>query len=219
MDNSWKEIFKDYPKRNELGLTVDNINKKRQTATIYPPKELVFKVFDLPLEDIKVVILGQDPYHNPGQACGLSFSVNDGVPLPKSLINIYKELYDDLGITPAKTGNLEKWFKQGIFLLNSVLTVEEYSPASHSNVGWQDFTDYIIETISQKNNNVVFVLWGSYARSKKTLIDSSRHKIIESPHPSPLSAYRGFFGSKVFSRINSYLEEVGKKPIDFNLEN
>ncbi len=219
MDNSWKEIFKDYPKRNELGITVDNINKKRQTATIYPPKELVFKVFDLPLQDIKVVILGQDPYHNPGQACGLSFSVNDGVPLPKSLINIYKELYDDLGITPAKTGNLEKWFKQGIFLLNSVLTVEEYSPASHSNVGWQDFTDYIIETISQKNNNVVFVLWGSYARSKKTLIDSSRHKIIESPHPSPLSAYRGFFGSKVFSRINSYLDEVGKKPIDFNLEN
>lgn len=219
MDNSWKEIFKDYPKRNELGITVDNINKKRQTATIYPPKELVFKVFDLPLQDIKVVILGQDPYHNPGQACGLSFSVNDGVPLPKSLINIYKELYDDLGITPTKTGNLEKWFKQGIFLLNSVLTVEEYSPASHSNVGWQDFTDYIIETISQKNNNVVFVLWGSYARSKKTLIDSSRHKIIESPHPSPLSAYRGFFGSKVFSRINSYLEEVGKKPIDFNLEN
>lgn len=219
MDNSWKEIFKDYPKRNELGITVDNINKKRQTATIYPPKELVFKVFDLPLQDIKVVILGQDPYHNPGQACGLSFSVNDGVPLPKSLINIYKELYDDLGITPAKTGNLEKWFEQGIFLLNSVLTVEEYSPASHSNVGWQDFTDYIIETISQKNNNVVFVLWGSYARSKKTLIDSSRHKIIESSHPSPLSAYRGFFGSKVFSRINSYLEEVGKKPIDFNLEN
>jgi len=219
MDNSWKEIFKNYPKRNELGITVDNINKKRQVATIYPPKELVFKVFDLPLQDIKVVILGQDPYHNPGQACGLSFSVNDGVPLPKSLINIYKELYDDLGITPAKTGNLEKWFKQGIFLLNSVLTVEEYSPASHSNVGWQDFTDYIIETISQKNNNVVFVLWGSYARSKKTLIDSSRHKIIESPHPSPLSAYRGFFGSKVFSRINSYLEEVGKKPIDFNLEN
>ncbi len=219
MDNSWKEIFKNYPKRNELGITVDNINKKRQVATIYPPKELVFKVFDLPLQDIKVVILGQDPYHNPGQACGLSFSVNDGVPLPKSLINIYKELYDDLGITPAKTGNLEKWFKQGIFLLNSVLTVEEYSPASHSNVGWQDFTDYIIETISQKNNNVVFVLWGSYARSKKTLIDSSRHKIIESPHPSPLSAYRGFFGSKVFSRINSYLEEVGKKPINFNLEN
>ena len=217
MDNSWKEIFKDYPKRNELGITVDNINKKRQTTTIYPPKELVFKVFDLPLQDIKVVILGQDPYHNPGQACGLSFSVNDGVPLPKSLINIYKELYDDLGITPAKTGNLEKWFKQGIFLLNSVLTVEEYSPASHSNVGWQDFTDYIIENISQKNNNVVFVLWGSYARSKKTLIDSSRHKIIESPHPSPLSAYRGFFGSKVFSRINSYLEEVGKKPIDFDL--
>ena len=217
MDNSWKEIFKNYPKRNELGITVDNINKKRQTATIYPPKELVFKVFDLPLEDIKVVILGQDPYHNPGQACGLSFSVNDGVPLPKSLINIYKELYDDLGIAPAKTGNLEKWFKQGIFLLNSVLTVEEYSPASHSNVGWQDFTDYIIETISQKNNNVVFVLWGSYARSKKTLIDSSRHKIIESPHPSPLSAYRGFFGCRHFSHTNAYLRRHDMSEIDWQV--
>ena len=219
MHSSWEEIFNNYPKIDELNNMIKEIDDQRLTKTIYPPKELVFKVFDLPLQDIKVVILGQDPYHNPGQACGLSFSVNDGVPLPKSLINIYKELYDDLGITPAKTGNLEKWFKQGIFLLNSVLTVEEYSPASHSNVGWQDFTDYIIETISQKNNNVVFVLWGSYARSKKTLIDSSRHKIIESPHPSPLSAYRGFFGSKVFSRINSYLEEVGKKPIDFDLEN
>ena len=219
MHKSWNEIIKNYPKIDELNNMIKEIDEQRLTKTIYPPKEQVFRVFDLALEDIKVVILGQDPYHNPGQACGLSFSVNDGVPLPKSLINIYKELYDDLGITPAKTGNLEKWFKQGIFLLNSVLTVEEYSPASHSNVGWQDFTDYIIETISQKNNNVVFVLWGSYARSKKTLIDSSRHKIIESPHPSPLSAYRGFFGSKVFSRINSYLEEVGKKPIDFNLEN
>ena len=215
MDKSWKEIFKNYPKREELSITIDEINNKRKTTTIYPPEKLVFRVFDLPLKDIKVVILGQDPYHNPGQACGLSFSVNDRVPLPKSLINIYKELYDDLGITPAKTGNLEKWFKQGIFLLNSVLTVEEYSPASHSNVGWQDFTDYIIETISQKNNNVVFVLWGSYARSKKTLIDSSRHKIIESPHPSPLSAYRGFFGSKPFSRTNDFLVAKGLEPINW----
>ena len=197
---------------------IKEIDEQRLTKTIYPPKEQVFRVFDLPLKDIKVVILGQDPYHNPDQACGLSFSVNDGVPLPKSLINIYKELHDDLGIKPAKTGNLESWFKQGVFLLNAVLTVEKNSPASHSKMGWENFTDYIIENISEKNENVVFVLWGAYARSKNKLIDSSKHKIIESAHPSPLSAYRGFFGSKVFSQINSYLAENGRETINFELK-
>ena len=217
MHKSWEEIFKDYPKIDELNNLIEIINKKRLTTTIYPPKEQVFRVFDLALEDIKVVILGQDPYHNPNQACGLSFSVNDGVALPKSLINIYKELHDDLGIKPAKTGNLESWFKQGVFLLNAVLTVEKNSPASHSKMGWENFTDYIIENISEKNENVVFVLWGSYARSKNKLINSSKHKIIESAHPSPLSAYRGFFGSKVFSQINDYLADCDKKTIDFEL--
>ena len=217
MHKSWEEIFKNYPKIDELNKLIETINKKRLTTTIYPPKEQVFRVFDLALEDIKVVILGQDPYHNPDQACGLSFSVNDGVALPKSLINIYKELHDDLGIKPAQTGNLESWFKQGVFLLNAVLTVEKNSPASHSKMGWENFTDYIIENISEKNENVVFVLWGSYARSKNKLIDSSKHKIIESAHPSPLSAYRGFFGSKVFSRINDYLDACSKKTIDFEL--
>lgn len=217
MHKSWNKIFKQYPKREEIEKTVDFINEQRKVKTIYPPKEQVFRVFNLPLTDIKVVILGQDPYHNPNQACGLSFSVNDGVPLPKSLINIYKELNDDLGIEPAKSGNLESWFNQGVFLLNAVLTVEKNSPASHSTLGWQDFTDYIIETISKENNNVVFILWGAYARSKKKLIDESRHKIIESAHPSPLSAYRGFFGSKVFSKTNSYLKEVGKEPINFKI--
>ena len=217
MHKSWEEIFKNYPKIDELNKLIETINKKRLTTTIYPPKEQVFRVFDLALEDIKVVILGQDPYHNPDQACGLSFSVNDGVALPKSLINIYKELHDDLGIKPAKTGNLESWFKQGVFLLNAVLTVEKNSPASHSKMGWENFTDYIIENISEKNENVVFVLWGSYARSKNKLIDSSKHKIIESAHPSPLSAYRGFFGSKVFSRINDHLDACSKKTIDFEL--
>ena len=215
MHKSWEEIFKNYPKIDELNKLIETINKKRLTTTIYPSKEQVFRVFDLALEDIKVVILGQDPYHNPDQACGLSFSVNDGVALPKSLINIYKELHDDLGIKPAKTGNLESWFKQGVFLLNAVLTVEKNSPASHSKMGWENFTDYIIENISEKNENVVFVLWGSYARSKNKLIDSSKHKIIESAHPSPLSAYRGFFGSKVFSQINDYLEACSKITIDF----
>ena len=217
MHKSWEEIFKNYPKIDELNKLIETINKKRLTTTIYPPKEQVFRVFDLALKDIKVVILGQDPYHNPDQACGLSFSVNDGVALPKSLINIYKELHDDLGIKPAKTGNLESWFKQGVFLLNAVLTVEKNSPASHSKMGWENFTDYIIENISEKNENVVFVLWGSYARSKNKLIDSSKHKIIESAHPSPLSAYRGFFGSKVFSQINDYLDACSKKTIDFEL--
>ena len=218
MHSSWEEIFNDYPKIDELNNMIKEIDEQRLTKTIYPPKEQVFRVFDLPLKDIKVVILGQDPYHNPDQACGLSFSVNDGVPLPKSLINIYKELHDDLGIKPAKTGNLESWFKQGVFLLNAVLTVEKNSPASHSKMGWENFTDYIIENISEKNENVVFVLWGAYARSKNKLIDPSKHKIIESAHPSPLSAYRGFFGSKVFSQINDYLEFHNRKTINFELK-
>ena len=218
MHSSWEEIFNNYPKIDELNNMIKEIDEQRLTKTIYPPKKQVFRVFDLPLKDIKVVILGQDPYHNPDQACGLSFSVNDGVPLPKSLINIYKELHDDLGIKPAKTGNLESWFKQGVFLLNAVLTVEKNSPASHSKMGWENFTDYIIENISEKNENVVFVLWGAYARSKNKLIDPSKHKIIESAHPSPLSAYRGFFGSKVFSQINSYLAENDRETIDFELK-
>ena len=218
MHNSWNEVFKNYQKIDELNSMIKKINEQRLTTTIYPPKEQVFRVFDLALEDIKVVILGQDPYHNPDQACGLSFSVNDGVPLPKSLINIYKELYNDLGIKPANTGNLEPWFKQGVFLLNAVLTVEKNSPASHSKMGWEDFTDYIIETISEKSENVVFVLWGNYARGKKKLIDPSKHKVIESAHPSPLSAYRGFFGSKIFSQINDYLELHNRKTINFELK-
>ena len=218
MHSSWEEIFNNYPKIDELNNMIKEIDEQRLTKTIYPPKEQVFRVFDLPLKDIKVVILGQDPYHNPDQACGLSFSVNDGVPLPKSLINIYKELHDDLGIKPAKTGNLESWFNQGVFLLNAVLTVEKNSPASHSKMGWENFTDYIIENISEKNENVVFVLWGTYARSKNKLIDSSKHKIIESAHPSPLSAYRGFFGSKVFSQINSDLAKNGRGTINFELK-
>ena len=218
MHSSWEEIFNNYPKIDELNNMIKEIDEQRLTKTIYPPKEQVFRVFDLALEDIKVVILGQGPYHNPDQACGLSFSVNDGVPLPKSLINIYKELHDDLGIKPAKTGNLESWFKQGVFLLNAVLTVEKNSPASHSKMGWENFTDYIIENISEKNENIVFVLWGTYARSKNKLIDSAKHKIIESAHPSPLSAYRGFFGSKVFSQINSYLAENDRETINFELK-
>lgn len=217
MNSSWKEIFKNYKEREKLAKVVDEINNMRKTKTIFPPKNEVFKVFDIPLEDINVVILGQDPYHNDGQACGLSFSVKDGIPLPKSLINIYKELEDDLNIKPAKSGNLESWHKQGVFLLNAVLTVEKNKPASHRDIGWEDFTDYVIEEISKKCENVVFILWGSFARSKAKLIDKNKHLILESAHPSPLSAYRGFFGSKPFSRTNKYLISVGKKEINFKV--
>lgn len=217
MHSSWKEIFKNYPNRKNLANVVDKINEARKNVTIFPPKNEVFKVFDLGIDDIKVVILGQDPYHNDNQACGLSFSVKDGVPLPKSLINIYRELEDDLGIPFASSGNLQSWHNQGVFLLNAVLTVQKNAPASHRDIGWEDFTDYIIKQISNNCNNIVFILWGSFARSKKGLIDKNKHFIIESAHPSPLSAYRGFFGSKPFSRTNNYLKSVNKKEIDFNL--
>lgn len=217
MHKSWKNIFKNYPEKEHLSKIVDKINYARKNTTIFPPKEEVFKVFDLAIDDIKVVILGQDPYHNDDQACGLSFSVKDGIALPKSLINIYKELEDDLGIKPSKSGNLEKWHKQGVFLLNAVLTVEKNKPASHSKIGWENFTDYIIKEISNNCSNVVFILWGSFARSKKILIDKNKHLIIESAHPSPLSAYRGFFGSKPFSKTNDYLEKNGKEKIDFSI--
>lgn len=218
MHKSWQSIFKNYPEKDHLSKIVDEINYSRRKTIIFPPKEEVFKVFELAIDDIKVVILGQDPYHNDGQACGLSFSVKEGIPLPKSLINIYKELENDLGIKPSKNGNLEKWHKQGVFLLNAVLTVEKNKPASHSNIGWENFTDYIIKNISNNCSNVVFILWGSFAKSKKFLIDKNKHLIIESAHPSPLSAYRGFFGSKPFSRANDYLKLKGKEKINFNIE-
>lgn len=213
MHNSWQEIFENYP-QDTLKNILKFVEKERQTKTIFPKSEDVFRVFELALEDIKVVILGQDPYHNEGQACGLSFSVKDGIALPKSLINIYKELKNDLDIAPAKTGDLSNWHEQGVFLLNAILTVEKNKPASHSNIGWEDFTDYIIKEIAKRKKNIVFVLWGNFARSKKKLITGD-HLIIESAHPSPLSAYRGFFNSKPFSQINKYLIEHNKKEINF----
>lgn len=217
MHPTWKNIFDNYNKIDQLNDTIQKINSRRRHTTIFPNEHEIFRVFDIGLDSIKVVILGQDPYHNDGQACGLSFSVNDGIPLPKSLINIYKELESDLGIPQAKTGNLEPWHTQGIFLLNAVLTVEKNKPASHRNIGWEDFTDYVIEEISKNCHNVVFILWGSFARSKAKLIDKDKHLIIESAHPSPLSAYRGFFGSRPFSQTNEYLKKVGKKEINFDL--
>lgn len=212
IDKSWEEIFKNYSEYDELIKLNNDIEKQRETKIIFPKKNEVYKVFSLPIDKIKVVILGQDPYHKKGQAMGLSFSVNENIPLPKSLINIYKELYSDVGIK-RENGSLIDWFKQGVFLLNTVLTVEQAQPASHRNLGYENFTDYIISEISKRCENIVFILWGGYAKKKIPLINQKKHLIIQSAHPSPLSAYRGFFGSKPFSKTNEYLKRVGKKEI------
>ena len=186
--------------------------------TIFPPRQNIFRALNLcDYEDVKVVILGQDPYHGIGEANGLSFSVNDGVRIPPSLQNIYKELYNDLGCEIAKTGNLEPWAKQGVLLLNAVLTVTKDKPASHKNKGWELFTDAIIKKVNEKETPVVFLLWGSFARSKKNLITNPRHLIIESTHPSPFSASNGFFGSKPFSKTNNFLKANGIKEIDWRI--
>ena len=178
------------------------------TTTSYPPQSLIFNAFNLcPLEKITVVILGQDPYHNAEQAHGLAFSVPDGVPTPPSLVNIYKELTLDLQRPVAQLGNLEHWADQGVFLLNTTLTVRAHEPGSHHGLGWEQFTDTVIKTISEHKEHVVFLLWGAHAIKKATLIDGHRHLILTAPHPSPLSAYRGFFGCKHFSKTNSYLRQ------------
>lgn len=194
------------------------VNDINNGETIYPPLEEVLNAFEkTPLNNLKVVILWQDPYHGPGQAHGLSFSVKDGIKAPPSLKNIYKELLDDLRIPIPSTGNLEKWTKQWVLLLNAILTVRDGQPASHSKIGWETFTDNVIKAISEKEENIIFILWWNFAKSKKILIDTKKHFIIESAHPSPFSAYNGFFGSKPFSKTNEILKKIGKKEINWNL--
>ena len=205
LEETQKEYFKDL----EAFLS-------SEVEDVFPPIEDRFKAFELtPYEKVKVVVLGQDPYHGPHQAMGLSFSVHPGMPLPKSLINIYKELYDDLGITKI-TGDLSGWAKQGVFLLNTILSVRKSSPLSHQNKGWEVFTDTVINTLNLKEEPIIFVLWGKTAQEKEKMI-SDHHICIKSAHPSPLSAYRGFFGSKPFSTINDILIERGQSPIDWSL--
>ncbi len=185
---------------------------------IYPDMHDLYNCFRYtPLDNIKAVILGQDPYHEPNQAHGLCFSVKKGVKLPPSLVNIYKEIEDDLGITEPNCGDLTKWANEGILLLNTTLTVREHAANSHSKCGWAWFTDSVIKLISENTQNVVFILWGGNARSKAPLIDETKHFIIQAAHPSPLSAYNGFFGSRPFSKTNGYLKSVGKEPIDWDL--
>ena len=209
LPKSWLEhLLEEFSKPYMVNLKEKLQKLKKNKVIFYPPGPLIFNSFNLtPLEKIKVVILGQDPYHGPGQAHGLCFSVPDGIKPPPSLLNIYKELESDIGkkIT-TQNGNLEAWAKQGVFLLNTTLTVEQSKPLSHQELGWSEFTNKVITIISRELNNIVFILWGSHAQSKKNLIDPNKHLILTSAHPSPLSAYRGFFGSKPFSKTNNFLE-------------
>jgi len=194
------------------------LEQKQEGRRIFPKGAEYFRALDLtPLDEVRVVILGQDPYHGEGQAHGLCFSVQPGVRIPPSLVNIYKEMQDDLGIPPARHGFLEHWAKQGVLLLNSVLTVEMGRAASHQGRGWERFTDAVIRAVNEQEKPVVFILWGSYAQKKAAFVDRSRHLVLRSPHPSPLSAHNGFFGSRPFSKANAFLVEHGRKPIDWQL--
>ncbi|WP_223477213.1 uracil-DNA glycosylase [Oricola indica] len=194
------------------------VAEKQAGKHIFPPGAEWFHALDAtPLDDVRVVILGQDPYHGPGQAHGLCFSVRPGVRVPPSLVNIYKELKADLGIEPPGHGNLEAWAKQGVLLLNAVLTVEAHRAASHQGKGWERFTDAVIRLVNDRDRPAVFILWGAYAQRKAAFVDQSKHCIIKSPHPSPLSAHNGFFGSKPFSKANAFLQDKGLEPIDWRL--
>lgn len=217
IEPEWEAVLTDFFATEKFAKLTDFIRQEYQTKTIYPRPENLFKAFWLtPFSKIKVVILGQDPYHDVGQAHGLCFSVPENIATPPSLKNIYKEIESDLGIKKDfKSGNLESWAQQGVFLLNAILTVIAHNPASHRKKGWEEFTDFVIKTISDKSEHVVFILWGSYARSKRILIDPDKHLILESPHPSPLSAFSGFFGSKPFSKANNYLKSHGKTEINW----
>ncbi|MFA6227264.1 MAG: uracil-DNA glycosylase [Candidatus Paceibacterota bacterium] len=217
IEPEWKAVLGDYFESNEFKSLADFVRKEYETKAVFPKPQDIFRAFWLtPFSEVKVVILGQDPYHDVGQAHGLCFSVPDGENPPPSLKNIYKEIESDTGIKRDFTkGNLENWAKQGVFLLNAILTVVAHTPASHKEKGWEDFTDTVIKKISDEKENIVFILWGNYARGKKSLIDNEKHLVLESPHPSPFSAYSGFFGCKHFSKCNEYLKEHGKGEVEW----
>lgn len=220
ISGSWEKALKGEFSKDYYKKLFVKIQEEYQTRTIYPPADDIFNAFHFtPLEEVKVVILGQDPYHEPGQAHGLCFSVKPQVPIPPSLVNIYKELEDDLGCYIPNNGYLEKWARQGVLMLNTVLTVRAHQANSHKDLGWEQFTDAAIRVLAEQDRPMVFVLWGKPAQRKKEMIHNPKHLILESSHPSPLSAYRGFFGSRPFSRINAYLEQNGLEPIDWQIEN
>lgn len=217
IEPSWKSILKSEFEKEYFTNLTGFVRDEYRTATIYPPAGLIFNAFNMcPFSNIKTVIIGQDPYHSPGQAHGLCFSVRDGIDFPPSLVNIFKEIETDLGIMLPSSGNLERWAKQGVLLLNATLTVRAHLAGSHQKKGWEQFTDAVIAKINSGKNNVVFLLWGAYAQKKGEAIDRNRHLVLESVHPSPLSASRGFFGNAHFSKCNKYLTEKGIQPIDWH---
>lgn len=219
IEPSWKQQLTQEFEKPYFGQIVQFLKEEKKLGkVIYPPGPQIFNAFEFtPFSQVKVVILGQDPYHNPGQAHGLCFSVADGVQPPPSLINIFKEIQTDLGISINNTGNLEKWARQGVLLLNAALTVEAHNANSHSQAGWHTFTDEVIRKVSEHKEHVVFLLWGRFAQNKSVLIDSNKHLVLKAAHPSPLSAYNGFFGCGHFSKTNAYLQENGQTPIDWAL--
>ena len=221
LDASWKYALSDFLLGEKMdALKAFLLEEKQANKVIYPPSGLIFNALNTtPLEQVKVVILGQDPYHGPNQAHGLSFSVQRGVALPPSLRNIFHELHTDLGLDIPKHGDLTRWAEQGVLLLNSVLTVEAAQPTSHQKRGWEEFTDHVIDVLNEQREHIVFILWGAYAQRKGQRIDPNKHLILKAAHPSPLAANRGgFFGCKVFSKANNYLKQHGIEPIDWQLD-
>ncbi len=217
-NNDWDIVLQDEYEKDYFKKIVSFVNKEYKKNVIFPPKNCILKALSLTnYKDVKVVILGQDPYHGEHEANGLSFSVNKGVRLPPSLQNIYKEMKNDLDINMTNCGDLTKWANEGVLLLNSILTVEKDKPASHKNIGWEKFTDEIICQVNNKSRPVVFILWGNFARSKKKLITNKKHLIIESTHPSPFSCHNGFFGSRPFSKTNNFLKKNNIKEIDWKI--
>jgi len=217
IEPQWKEVLSPFFATDTFGRLSDFVSREYQERSIFPKPKDVFRAFWLtPFSEVKVVILGQDPYHGDGQAHGLCFSVPPEVKTPPSLVNIYKEIETDIGIKKdARNGNLENWARQGVFLLNAILTVVAHNPASHRGRGWEEFTDMVIKTISDKRDHVVFMLWGNYARGKRALVDTKKHLVLEALHPSPLSAYAGFFGCKHFSKCNNFLSKQKMQEIEW----
>lgn len=220
IQGNWSIALKDEFRKPYYKKLFEFVGSEYGSRVIYPPADDLFNAFHFtPLEEVKVVILGQDPYHEEGQAHGLCFSVKPGIDIPPSLVNIYKELEADLGCYIPNNGYLEKWARQGVLMLNTVLTVRAHQAHSHKNVGWEQFTDAAIQVLAEQDRPLVFILWGKPAQAKKAMIKNPKHLVLEAPHPSPLSAYRGFFGSRPFSETNRYLKENGLEPIDWQIEN
>ena len=216
IEPGWKEFLSDEFEKDYFKNLVQFVKSEYSSTTVYPPGKFIFEAFEqCPLDNVKVVVIGQDPYHGPDQAHGLSFSVRPGVKSPPSLMNIFKEIAADLGKPFPDNGDLTRWAEQGVLLLNATLTVRARTPGSHQKKGWEEFTDAVIEKLSARKKGIVYILWGSYAQRKGEVIDRDENLIIESPHPSPFSANRGFFGSRPFSQANDYLQKQGKSPIDW----